>query len=201
MVIIPMLLYAGSGTRLWPLSREGYPKQFTDVIRESSLFQASAGRFTRPGFADRLVATSNGSCFIVTEQLESLGITPKGILIEPEGRNTDPAVIASALYAAKVSPDALILLVPSDHAVADPQTFRDAVELGRAPSEKGKIVTSGIPPPSRAETSYRWLEAGGESHPGVHQLTRCIEKPDQPRTEEIFSDLRHLWSPIAFRKP
>ena len=196
-MITPILLCGGSGTRLWPLSRKSFPKQFTDVVGDHSLFEASARRFTGAGFADPVVITGNDFRFIVTEQLESAGLTAAGILIEPEGRNTAPAAAAAALFAARTDPQALILLVPSDHAVADPEAFRAAVETGRAAAMDGQIVTFGIAP-SRAETGYGWLEAGEETAPGVHRLTRFIEKPDAARAQALFADGANLWNAGVF---
>ncbi len=196
-MITPILLCGGSGTRLWPLSRKSFPKQFTDILEEESLFQASARRFSGAGFAAPLVVTGNDFRFIVTEQLDAIGIAPSGIMIEPEGRNTAPAAIAAALFAAQTDPDALILLVPSDHAVADAGAFRRAVTLGRVAAEEGQIVTFGITP-SRAETGYGWLEAGEATHEGVHHLARFIEKPDQARAETLFADPRYLWNAGVF---
>lgn len=196
-MITPILLCGGSGTRLWPLSRKSYPKQFTDVVGDDSLFQASAKRFTGEGFADPVVVTGNDFRFIVTDQLDEIGVSYSGIMIEPEGRNTAPAAIAAALFAAKQHPDTLILLVPSDHAVAEPEAFRAAVEQGRVAAEEGQIVTFGIAP-SRAETGYGWLEAGEETHPAVHKLNRFIEKPDAARAEELFADKSNLWNAGVF---
>ncbi|MEX0308865.1 MAG: mannose-1-phosphate guanylyltransferase/mannose-6-phosphate isomerase [Tateyamaria sp.] len=197
MTITPILLCGGSGTRLWPLSRKSFPKQFTDIVGDESLFQASARRFTGAGFADPVVITGSDFRFIVTEQLEEVGISAAGIMIEPEGRNTAPAAIAAALFAAQNDPDALILLVPSDHAVADPQAFCDAVAKGRVAAEDGQIVTFGISP-SRAETGYGWLEAGAATHDGVHRLNRFIEKPDSARAADLFKDENNLWNAGVF---
>lgn len=196
-MITPILLCGGSGTRLWPLSRKSFPKQFADLVGDKSLFQASALRFTGKGFGDPVMVTGNDFRFIVTEQLAEVGIEPAGILIEPEGRNTAPAAIVAALYALRTDPDAMILLVPSDHAVADPKAFCAAVESARGAAQEGQIVTFGIKP-SRAETGYGWLEAGEESHPGVHKLNRFIEKPDEVRARELFADAVNLWNAGVF---
>jgi len=196
-MITPVLLCGGSGTRLWPLSRKSFPKQFTNVVGQESLFQASARRFAGEGFADPVVVTGNDFRFIVTEQLDEIGVSPAGIMIEPEGRNTAPAAIAAALFAARRDPEALILLVASDHAVAHPQAFRDAVALGRAAATEGQIVTFGIAP-TRAETGYGWLEIGEATHEGVHMLSRFVEKPDARRAEELFAGRRHLWNAGIF---
>ena len=196
-MIIPVLLCGGAGTRLWPLSRQSFPKQFTDVVGDESLFQASARRFVGPGFAAPLVVTGNQFRFIVTEQLDEVGVRPQGIMIEPAGRNTAPAAVAAALFAAQQDPAALVLLVPSDHAVADPQAFRDAVDLGRVAAEAGQIVTFGITA-TRPETGYGWLESGDQTHPGVHHLTRFVEKPDAARAAVLLADPRYLWNAGVF---
>ena len=195
-MIYPVLLCGGSGTRLWPLSRKSYPKQFADLIGENSLFQASALRFRGAGFADPLVVTGDPFRFIVTEQLDEIGLRPASILIEPEGRNTAPAACAAALAALVHDPDATILLVPSDHAIPDDDAFRAAVLRGDAAAQAGQIVTFGIAP-TRAETGYGWLETGAETD-GIHQLERFIEKPDAPRAEELFADKRYLWNAGVF---
>ena len=170
-MIFPVLLCGGSGTRLWPLSRKSYPKQFADVTGDESLFQASTRRFSGEGFGAPLVVTGDPFRFIVTEQLDALGVKPAGILIEPEGRNTAPAAAAAALLALRKDPEAMILLVPSDHAVPQPEMFRDAVKLGAKAAAEGQIVTFGIVP-TRAETGYGWLETGAESAPGLCRLER-----------------------------
>ncbi|MEL7093730.1 MAG: sugar phosphate nucleotidyltransferase, partial [Pseudomonadota bacterium] len=117
-MITPVLLCGGSGTRLWPLSRKSFPKQFADVVGEESLFQASARRFLGKGFNNPLVVTGDSFRFIVTEQLDEAGVEAGGILIEPDGRNTAPAAALAALAVARQDPSAMLLLVPSDHAVA-----------------------------------------------------------------------------------
>lgn len=196
-MIFPVLLCGGSGTRLWPLSRKSYPKQFADVVGDESLFQASARRFSGEGFAAPLIVTGDPFRFIVIEQLDEIGVAPAGIMIEPEGRNTAPAAIAAALFAYEQDKDAMILLVPSDHAVSEPETFRDAVVQGREAAEAGDIVTFGIVP-SRAETGYGWLETGTETGNGVYKLERFIEKPDGAKAEALFAEGRYLWNAGVF---
>ncbi|MBT51960.1 MAG: mannose-1-phosphate guanylyltransferase/mannose-6-phosphate isomerase [Mameliella sp.] len=195
-MIFPVLLCGGSGTRLWPLSRKSYPKQFAEVVGDESLFQASARRFAGEGFAEPLVVTGDPFRFIVTEQLDEIGVKPSGILIEPEGRNTAPAAAAAALFSMAQDPGAMILLVPSDHAISQPELFREAVLAGKTAAEAGQIVTFGIAP-SRAETGYGWLETGAEEH-GVLKLERFVEKPDAKTAEELFADKRYLWNAGVF---
>lgn len=196
-MIIPVLMCGGSGTRLWPLSRKSYPKQFTGILEDESLFQASAKRFVGKGFAAPLIITADSFRFIVTDQLDEIGVSPQDVLIEPDGRNTAPAAAAAALAIARHDPEALMLLVPSDHAVSDAQQFREAVLAGAEAAREGRIVTFGIAP-TRPETGFGWLEAGEETHPGVHKLSRFIEKPDRSTAEELMTDSRYLWNAGVF---
>ena len=118
-----ILLCGGSGTRLWPLSRKCYPKQFAKLMGDESLFQISAKRLTGPGFAPPIVVTGDPFRFIVTEQLAQVERTAQAILIEPEGRNTAPAILAAALYIARSDAQALMLVAPSDHVIPDCDAF------------------------------------------------------------------------------
>ena len=113
--ITPVILCGGSGTRLWPLSRKSYPKQFVPLVGDITLFQSSAQRLSGPFFNAPVIVTNSDFRFIVTEQLQEIGIDPGAILIEPEGRNTAPAVLAAALYISNQDPNATILIAPSDH--------------------------------------------------------------------------------------
>jgi len=119
MTITPVLLCGGSGTRLWPLSRKSYPKQFVPLLGAETLFQASARRLSGDGFDAPLIVTNSDFRFIVTEQLSGAGIDPGAILIEPSARNTAPAILAAAEFALARDPDALLLVAPSDHVVPD----------------------------------------------------------------------------------
>ncbi|SFP07523.1 mannose-1-phosphate guanylyltransferase/mannose-6-phosphate isomerase [Tranquillimonas alkanivorans] len=200
MNIFPILLCGGSGTRLWPLSRKSYPKQFVPLVGEETLFQASARRLSGSGFAPPTVLTNADFRFIVTEQLAGAGIDPAGVLIEPEGRNTAPAVLAAALWLEKSDPDGLMLVAPSDHVVPDAEAFRAAVEAGRGAAEAGKLVTFGIRP-TRAETGYGYLELAevpADFTPRPLALERFVEKPDTARAEEMLTSGQHLWNAGIF---
>ncbi len=195
--ITPVLLCGGSGTRLWPLSRRSYPKQFTRILGDESLFQASARRLAGDGFAAPMVVTGDAFRFIVTEQLAACGIAPAAVVIEPAGRNTAPAALAAAMLLARTDADALMLLAPSDQVIPDAEGFRAAVRAGAAAAREGRIVTFGIAP-TRPETGYGWLEAGVQTHPGVHALTRFIEKPDAATAQALMADEKHLWNAGVF---
>lgn len=196
-MITPVLLCGGSGTRLWPLSRKSMPKQFAHVLGEESLFKASARRFRGADFTDPLILTGHDFRFIVSKQLEEVAIAPNAILIEPEGRNTAAAAIAAALLVARQDPEAMLLLVPSDQAINDPEEFRAAVLRGAVAAEAGDIITFGIKA-TRPETGYGWLEAGAETHPGVNKLTRFIEKPNAEKAATLLENPANLWNAGVF---
>jgi mannose-1-phosphate guanylyltransferase/mannose-6-phosphate isomerase len=196
-LITPVLLAGGSGTRLWPVSRASFPKQFAPLFGSESLFQTAARRFDGPGFAAPLVLAAGDFRFIVAEQLSAAGIMPQTLLIEPEARNTAPAAIAAALLLAGTEPDALMLIAPTDHMIADPPAFRAAVDLGTVAAREGRIVTFGIRP-THAETGYGWLDCGAPSHPGVETLTRFIEKPDAGLAADLLANPRCLWNAGIF---
>lgn len=194
MSITPVLLCGGSGTRLWPLSRKSYPKQFAAIAGEETLFQASARRLSGEGYAAPVVVTGSDFRFIVTEQLQAAGIDPGAILIEPEGRNTAPAVLAAALHVAASDPEALLLVAPSDHVVPDADAFRAAVVAGVSAAQAGQLVTFGITP-DRPETGYGYLKlaAAPEGSTPV-KLDSFVEKPDVDTATAMVADGKHLWN-------
>ena len=136
-MITPVLLCGGSGTRLWPLSRKSFPKQFVPLTGTESLFVQSAQRLSGPDFAAPLTITGSDFRFIVTEQLQAAGIDPGPVLIEPSPRNTAPAVLAAALWAHAQDPETLLLIAPSDHAIPDAGAFREAVARGTPAAKAG----------------------------------------------------------------
>ena len=161
-MITPVLLCGGSGTRLWPLSRKSFPKQIAHIIGDESLFQTSADRFSGEGFTNPLIVTGDDFRFIVTEQLSEAGIDPSAILIEPEGRNTAPAVLAAALWLAKSDPDTMMLVAPSDHVVPDAAAFRAAAgesERALALYERVEREAPELNLPPHLSAQYRELQA------------------------------------------
>lgn len=194
--ITPILLCGGSGTRLWPLSRASYPKQFSPLTGRESLFQASARRLSGAGFAAPVVVTADPFRFIVTEQLEGAGITPATVLIEPEARDTGPAVLAACLAAPD---DALVLVAPSDHVIPDTEAFHATVNAAVPAALDGQIVTFGITP-DRPETGYGYLEmaAAPKGDLAAVPLRAFVEKPDAPRAEAMLAEGRYLWNAGLF---
>jgi mannose-1-phosphate guanylyltransferase/mannose-6-phosphate isomerase len=199
--IHPLLLCGGSGTRLWPLSRKSYPKQFTRLTGEESLFQASARRLSGDGYAAPTIITGSDYRFVVTEQLAGVEIAAAATLIEPEGRNTAPAILAAALELHARAPGALMLVAPSDHVIPDADAFRAAVQAAVPAAEAGQIVTFGIRA-TRAETGYGWLalsEAPGADFAPVPQpLDGFVEKPDAATAERLLAGGMHLWNAGIF---
>ncbi|TMV07239.1 mannose-1-phosphate guanylyltransferase/mannose-6-phosphate isomerase [Ruegeria sediminis] len=199
----PIILCGGSGTRLWPLSRKSYPKQFVPLMGQQTLFQACAERLRGPGdnpFAPPMVLTNAAFRFIVTEQLAAIGIDPGPILIEPDGRNTAPAVLAAALHLSASDPDAIMLVAPSDHVVPDSAAFHTAVAEGvRAIAERNDLITFGITP-DRPETGYGYLQlstrpdGNGKAQP----LGRFVEKPDLETAKAMLTDGSYLWNSGIF---
>ena len=199
--IHPVLLCGGSGTRLWPLSRKSYPKQFAKLTGDESLFQASARRLSGSAFTAPVIVTGGDFRFLVIEQLAAISIAPSAVLIEPAARNTGPAIAAAALAIGADNPDALILVAPSDHVIPDAEAFRATVDAARPAAEAGQIVTFGIHP-VRAETGYGWLAL---SHPlatdtaAIAQPLRgFVEKPDAPKAQAMLQDGMHLWNAGIF---
>jgi mannose-1-phosphate guanylyltransferase/mannose-6-phosphate isomerase len=199
--IHPLLLCGGSGTRLWPLSRKSYPKQFTRLTGEESLFQASARRLSGPGFAAPMVITGADYRFVVTEQLVGAEIAAAATLIEPEGRNTAPAILAGALELHAREPGALMLVAPSDHVIPDAAAFRDAVRAAVPAAEAGQIVTFGIRP-DRPETGYGWLALSkapsSDFAPVPQPLRGFVEKPDPATAQGLLDGGLHVWNAGIF---
>ena len=194
--ITPVLMAGGSGTRLWPVSRKSFPKQFAQLVGDETLFQASARRLSGEGFGDPVVMTNADFRFIVAEQLDQIGITPQAIVIEPVGRNTAPAILAAALMAGADDPDRLLLVAPSDHVIPDVAAFARAVQAGAVPARQGRIVTFGITP-TRPETGYGYLELAGPGE-GPQPLARFVEKPDAARAQQMLEQGNFLWNAGIF---
>jgi mannose-1-phosphate guanylyltransferase/mannose-6-phosphate isomerase len=200
--LYPVLLAGGTGSRLWPLSRKTYPKQFSNLIGETSLFQASAQRLISSDiieFLPHITLTNSDFRFIICEQLQEVGIDPGSILIEPEGKNTAAAIIAASLFAYEKNKDSILLVAPSDHVIPDTHEFHDAVKIGLSHVHNGKIVTFGIRP-TYPETGYGYLELSTEyRYPaGASDLKKFVEKPDLKHVEQMLAVDNYLWNAGIF---
>lgn len=188
MALHPVILSGGSGTRLWPLSRASKPKQFLPLTSDLTLFQETLRRLE--GFetlAAPVIVSNEAHRFFVLEQLDEIGIRQATVLIEPEGRNTAPAIAAAALAVQRTDPEGLILVLPSDHAIGDSAAFRAAVRQGIPAAEAGWLVTFGITP-TAPETGYGYIRRGGAlpESPGCHKVQAFLEKPSRSRAEALI---------------
>jgi mannose-1-phosphate guanylyltransferase/mannose-6-phosphate isomerase len=198
--IHPVILSGGSGTRLWPMSRTLYPKQLLPLVGDRTLLQQAALRVADDvGFAAPLIIANEEHRFIIAEQLREIEVAPQALVLEPVGRNTAPAAAIAALRLAESDPDALMLVMPSDHTIADPAAFRAAVERAAAAARKGNLATFGITP-ERAETGYGYIERD-EALPGVDgafAVKRFVEKPDAATAEAYVAAGDFFWNSGIF---
>lgn len=198
-MIHPVLLCGGSGTRLWPLSRKSYPKQFAPLIGDESLFQASAQRLHGSDFANPTIVTADPFRFIVVQQLAETRITPDTVLIEPEGRDTAPAILAAALHLARNGADPLMLVAPSDHVIPDKSAFHATVATAVPDAMAGRLITFGMTP-DRPETGYGYLELDAplSDHTTAVPLRSFVEKPDAATAAAMLAQGRYLWNTGIF---
>ena len=195
--ITPIILCGGSGSRLWPLSRKSYPKQFVPLVGDKTLFQNSSERLTGKQFKNPVIVTNSDYRFIVTEQLQEIGIDPGAILIEPEGRNTAPAILAAALYEYRENPDAILVVAPSDHVINDINAFQLAIDEAYKVALDGQLVTFGIKP-THPETGYGYLELSKNTSAQAVPLKAFVEKPDLTNAEKMIQSENFLWNSGIF---
>jgi len=185
--IIPVILCGGSGTRLWPLSRGARPKQMLDLLGAGSMLGVTAGRVAEEGlFAAPVLVAAAGQAEAIEAALPGIG----SLILEPEAKNTAPAIALAALAA---DPDDILLVLPSDHLIGDPAGFRDAVRRALPFARDGWIVTFGMKA-ERGETGYGYIERGPALGEGVHQAVRFVEKPDAATAGRYASGGRHDWN-------
>ena len=196
----PVLLSGGSGTRLWPLSREAYPKQFLPLAGDDTMLQATWQRVAAIADAAPIVVAGEDHRFLVAEQLRQIGVPTPAIVLEPLGRNTAPAIAAAALQALAGGEDPLLLVLPSDHVVRDGEAFRAAVRQAMPRAEAGALVTFGIVP-DRPETGFGYIHAdAGEAgwSDGVRKVLRFVEKPDTATAQRYLDAGGYYWNSGMF---
>ena len=194
--ILPVILCGGTGTRLWPLSRESYPKQFWPLASDKTMLAETAARGSGAGFLPPMVVCNEAHRFLVAEQLRAKGAS---IVLEPIGRNSAPAIAASALIAEETAPGAVLWFMAADAAIGDVAALQAALAKAAAAAQAGAIVTFGMQP-TAPETGYGYIETG-EALPGssdVKRIARFVEKPDAARAAQFVKTGRHLWNSGMF---
>lgn len=198
--VYPVLLAGGSGTRLWPTSRKDYPKQFSELTDKLSLFQKTALRIKDTkhiSFHNPIIVTNNEFRFIVSEQLQAVGVKPGLILIEPEPRNTSPAILAAVEHLRANEPGALILVMPSDHLISDQTAFLDCAATGTELALMGDLVTFAIEP-SHPETGYGYLKCSFAPHSNVAAVDAFVEKPNLDSAKKYIKSGNYFWNSGIF---
>lgn len=198
-LIVPVVLAGGQGTRLWPLSRSARPKQFLALMGEMSPFQDTLRRVADAGrYAPAVIITNSEYRFLVAEQAQELGIELAGVLLEPVARNTTPAIAAAAFFALeKFGPEAVLHVLPSDHAVLTDANYWTSVDIAASAARAGRLVTFGIAP-TGPETGYGYIEAGAGTGDGIHAVARFVEKPDRQRAEQMLAAGGFYWNSGMF---
>jgi mannose-1-phosphate guanylyltransferase/mannose-6-phosphate isomerase len=195
--LIPVILSGGAGTRLWPLSREGYPKQLLPLVGEKTMLQETALRLDGlPALAQPIVVANEAHRFLVAEQLREIDVTPQALVLEPQGRNTAPAAAVAALLAVASDDKARILILPADHVIVDTAAFHQAIATGLALVDEGRLVTFGVTP-TGPETGYGYIRKGGEAG-AAGPVEEFVEKPDLATAEKYLSSGNYLWNSGMF---
>jgi mannose-1-phosphate guanylyltransferase/mannose-6-phosphate isomerase len=197
--VVPVILSGGSGTRLWPVSRESFPKQLWPLISDHSMIQETALRAQGPAFAPPVLVCNEEHRFLIAEQLREAGIEDARIILEPVGRNSAPAIAAAALLVAESAPDAIIWMMAADSSITKTSALMAALSHAVAAAQAGHFVTFGMKP-TAPETGYGYIEVGpalAGLH-GVHALASFVEKPDAATAARLVADGRHLWNSGMF---
>ncbi|MEE4280148.1 MAG: mannose-1-phosphate guanylyltransferase/mannose-6-phosphate isomerase [Halieaceae bacterium] len=199
-MLIPVLLSGGVGSRLWPVSREAHPKQFLALASELSMLQETLHRTSGLETAAPLVICNDDHRFMVAEQLRQLDVRPAAIILEPDGRNTAPAVALAAFRAVAEDENALLLVLPADHVIRDTQAFVEGVRSAEAVALAGRLMTFGIVPDA-PETGYGYLRRGAALEGPVHHLDSFVEKPDGDTAKTYVDSGDYLWNSGMFLLP
>lgn len=190
-LITPVILSGGTGTRLWPMSRPERPKQLLALTAAETMLQQTAARTLDPTrFAAPIVVAGARHADLIEEQLDAIGTHPHALILEPVARNTAPAI---ALAAIEAGDDALMLVMPSDHVIADVEAFRAAIAAAEPLARVGWLVTFGIAP-AGPETGYGYIAVGEQLAAGVHRVARFIEKPKREAAEAMLAEGNHAWN-------
>lgn len=196
-MLLPVVMAGGSGTRLWPLSRTLFPKQFLSLTSSATMLQETLQRLTPLAHQPAFIICNQEHRFIVAEQLRKATLAHGGIALEPVGRNTAPAVAIAALHARTNGNDPLLLVLAADHVIAQPAAFCQAVQAAMPLAEEGKLVTFGIVP-TAAETGYGYIQQGVAAGQGASTVAAFVEKPDLALAQQYVADGCYLWNSGMF---
>ena len=199
-MLLPVIMCGGSGTRLWPLSRQMYPKQFIPLVGDSTMLQETVHRLDDVTHTEPYLICNEQHRFLAAEQLRQLGKDDAVIMLEPEGRNTAPAIALAALHAIAQGDDPLLLVLAADHLIADVPAFHAAIRVAQPLAEQGKLVTFGIVP-SHAETGYGYIQRGATFDEDVAQgclVKRFVEKPDANTAQQYIDSGEYFWNSGMF---
>ena len=199
-MILPVLISGGNGSRLWPLSREQYPKQFLALDSSSSMLQLTLARLKGLSVLPPLLVCNESHRFIIAEQLRQSQSDNSGIILEPVGRDTAPAIALAALHALEQGEDPLLLVLATDHIIQDTAAFHAAVTKAEAVAQSGAMLTFGIVP-SIAETAYGYIQKGSaldDSNSAIFQVSSFVEKPNKETAEAYLSSGDYLWNSGMF---
>ncbi|MGQ0674817.1 MAG: mannose-1-phosphate guanylyltransferase/mannose-6-phosphate isomerase [Rhodospirillales bacterium] len=200
MTLQPVILSGGAGARLWPVSRESRPKQYLRLTSNHTIFQETLLRVADSArFAPPIIVASEDHQFLLAEQVREIGVTPRAVALEPVARNTAPAVATAALLVAEREPDTVMLVLPSDHAIAGYDEFHSAIDKAAELARMGRIVTFGIRP-TAPHSGYGYIHRGPELEavPGTYAVDRFIEKPPQHAANALFSQEGWYWNSGIF---
>ncbi|MBD2835983.1 mannose-1-phosphate guanylyltransferase/mannose-6-phosphate isomerase [Pseudomonas sp. JM0905a] len=197
--MIPVILSGGSGSRLWPLSRKQYPKQFLALTGEQTLFQQTLLRLNFDGMQQAVLVANQDHRFIVQEQLDAVGIQAQAMLLEPFGRNTAPAVAIAAMQLLAEGRDELMLVLPADHVLRDQRAFQQALALATIAAEKGEMVLFGVPA-ERPETGYGYIRSKADVRlpDGISRVAEFVEKPNEDLARQYVESGDYFWNSGMF---
>ena len=195
-MIVPVILSGGSGIRLWPLSRKLYPKQFISLVNQTTLFQDTIMRLPNTA-SSPLVICNEEHRFLAAEQLREINKKPKGIILEPEGKNTAPAIALAALKFINTGEDPILLVLSADHLIKNIKAFHQSITVARELAENDKLITFGIVP-DKAETGYGYIEANINNTDTYYSIKSFTEKPNQKNAKKYLDSVNYLWNSGMF---
>jgi mannose-1-phosphate guanylyltransferase/mannose-6-phosphate isomerase len=198
MKIIPVILSGGSGTRLWPLSRKQYPKQYLSIAGDKTMLQETILRLSGlDNLSNPIIICNADHRFIVAEQCQQIDIKNPTILLEPVGRNTAPAIAAAAIHSLKTSEDKVLLVLSADHIIQDINAFHEAINIANNQAQEGKLATFGIVPID-ANTGYGYIKSSMNNIDGAYKVEEFVEKPDHETAEKYLDQGNYLWNSGMF---